>query len=164
VLTERLRKLSAPDDERARLAELRALYERVLVSSRIEGFKGSEKLDDDTRARLLEEVKADIRARLEDIKAIERDLDAPRPFVFPEEREPDVRVSTTDAQLIFARSRAQAVHWGFGAFIATVALGVIAFVVLAAERIDTNGLREMVMTLGTGEIGLISGLLASRER
>jgi hypothetical protein len=69
-----------------------------------------------------------------------------------------------EARMIPIRARAQAIHWGFGALIATVLLGIGSFVALAVAKLETNTLREWLQTTIAGEIGLIAGLLSDREQ
>jgi hypothetical protein len=75
----------------------------------------------------------------------------------------DIRFPDTP-QIISARAKASAIHWGFGILLATIVTGIGAIVALSIAKLETNTLREMVMTLGTGEIGLIAGLFSERER
>jgi hypothetical protein len=69
-----------------------------------------------------------------------------------------------EVKIIEARSRAHAVVWGFGAFIATIVLGLIAFVALDLAKLETSTLREWLQTTVASEVGLIAGLLGTRDR
>ena len=71
---------------------------------------------------------------------------------------------TAEVSVIAARSRAHAVSWGFAALITTVVLGLAAYVVLDVAKLETNTLREWLQTTIAGEIGLLAGLLGSRDR
>lgn len=85
-------------------------------------------------------------------------------LILAEKRERDLTLHDLDARLIFVRARAQAISWGFGAFIVTIVLGIASFVALDIAKLETNTLREWLQTTIAGEIGLIAGLLGSRER
>lgn len=71
---------------------------------------------------------------------------------------------SVEVQVIDARSRATAVSWGFVALITTVALGLVAYVALDVSKLETNTLREWLQTTIAGEIGLLAGILGSRDR
>jgi fructose-specific phosphotransferase system IIC component len=71
---------------------------------------------------------------------------------------------SVEVQVIDARSRATAVSWGFVALITTVALGLVAYVALDVVKLETNTLREWLQTTVAGEIGLLAGILGSRDR
>lgn len=71
---------------------------------------------------------------------------------------------SAEVKFIEARSRAQAVGWGFAAFIATIVFGLVAFVVLDVAKLETNTLREWLQTTIASEVGLLAGLLGTRDR
>jgi hypothetical protein len=71
---------------------------------------------------------------------------------------------SVEVQVIDARSRATAVSWGFAALITTVALGLVAYIALDVVKLETNTLREWLQTTVAGEIGLLAGILGSRDR
>jgi hypothetical protein len=91
----------------------------------------------------------------------------------PETRVPPNKVSleqvasqsypAADVAVIDARSRASAVSWGFALLAITVVGGLVAYVSLDIAKLDTNALREFLQTTVAGEIGLIAGLLGSRN-
>ena len=66
-----------------------------------------------------------------------------------------------DVHVIEAESRARAVQWGFVVLAATIAVGVLAFAIITAGRLDSNPLREWLQTTISGEIGLLAGLLGA---
>jgi len=60
-------------------------------------------------------------------------------------------------------ARSEALKWVFITFILTVLLGISAIVYLDATGKDLNAPREIVLALFTGQLGLMSGLLAARD-
>lgn len=68
---------------------------------------------------------------------------------------------SVDVREIDARSRAVAVHWGFGVLLTTIVLGLLAYVALDVDKLPTDQLRQWLQMLVTGEIGLIAGLLGA---
>lgn len=68
-----------------------------------------------------------------------------------------------DVAVIDARSRASAVFWGFGLLALTIVSGLLAYVWLDVAKLETSSLREFLQTTVAGEIGLLSGLLSSRN-
>lgn len=70
----------------------------------------------------------------------------------------------SEVSVIEARSRAIVVNWGFVTIIVTLVLGISAYVFLDVTNHETNTLREWLQTTIAGEIGLLAGLLGSRNR
>lgn len=77
---------------------------------------------------------------------------------------PQNGISEHGVKIIDARSRAKAVDWGFGLLGLTIIAGLVAYIVLDINKLETSTLREWLQTTIASEVGLLAGLLGARER
>jgi hypothetical protein len=76
----------------------------------------------------------------------------------------DLEDGKDQVSVIEAKSRANAIYWGFTVLALTIIGGLIAYVVLDVNHLETNTLREWLQTTIAGETGLLAGLFGSRDR
>jgi hypothetical protein len=81
-----------------------------------------------------------------------------------QEREENFSLHNEDVEIVSLRTRSKATGWGFIVLITTIFIGIASFVALDIARLETNTLREWLQTTIAGEIGLLAGLMGSRER